>query len=127
MRRPVSFCGGATRDAEADRRRVLRGVDCRNAAQRLGIAGPDTNGAGTLFVDSPRPDRHHWICHPWHTRRDVAHQKWALLPCRHCGPGRVLVVHAREGGRHRRIGKVAIALIWLACSAYVMEFLSWSA
>lgn len=32
-----------------------------------------------------------------------------------------------KSGRHRRIGKVAIVLIWLACSAYVMEFLSWSA
>jgi hypothetical protein len=32
-----------------------------------------------------------------------------------------------KSGRHRRIGKVAIVLIWLACSAYVMEFLSWAA
>ena len=32
-----------------------------------------------------------------------------------------------KSGRHRRIGKVAIVLIWLACSAHVMEFLSWAA
>jgi hypothetical protein len=32
-----------------------------------------------------------------------------------------------KSGRHRRIGKVTIVLIWLACSAYVMEFLSWAA
>jgi hypothetical protein len=32
-----------------------------------------------------------------------------------------------KSGRHRRLGKVAIVLIWLACSAYVMEFLAWSA
>ncbi len=32
-----------------------------------------------------------------------------------------------KSGWHRRIGKVAIVLIWLACSAYVMEFLSWAA
>ncbi len=32
-----------------------------------------------------------------------------------------------KSGLHRRIGKIAMALVWLACSAYVMEFLSWAA
>ena len=34
--------------------------------------------------------------------------------------------HGKEG-RRRRIGKVAIILIWLAGSAHVLEFLSWAA
>jgi hypothetical protein len=32
-----------------------------------------------------------------------------------------------KSGLHRRIGKAVMILIWLACSAYVMEFLSWAA
>jgi hypothetical protein len=32
-----------------------------------------------------------------------------------------------KSGLHRRIGKVVMVLVWLACSAYVMEFLSWAA
>jgi hypothetical protein len=32
-----------------------------------------------------------------------------------------------NSGLHRRIGKVVMVLVWLACSAYVMEFLSWAA
>jgi hypothetical protein len=32
-----------------------------------------------------------------------------------------------KSGLHRRIGKVVMVLVWLACSAYVMEFMSWAA
>jgi hypothetical protein len=32
-----------------------------------------------------------------------------------------------QGGVRRRIGKIAMVLIWLTCSYYVMWFLSWAA
>jgi hypothetical protein len=112
---------------EAGHRRLLRGVDHRNAGERLGSSPTNALGARCLDVGCTGSDRR-----PWIATLDISDVMWPIKNGLYylaatAGLAACLWFIQGKSGLHRRIGKVVMVLVWLACSAYVMEFLSWAA